>query len=251
MASSQTHGSRWAEMRPDPGIVILEYSNPPHGTITRASMAALAESLDRLEADAELACLIIASADATFLGDTDDADLGELRRSPNPQSELATWHKATSRLAGFPVPTIAAVDGIASGTGLELALCCDIRIAATGAEFRFPWSENGLLPYAGATQRLPRTIGKSAAFFALASAACLDASAALRLGLVNTVANGQTARDAALELGRRLARSDPKLVRHLKTALAASDVPLQEGLALEARLAAALLRTVEGDPGGT
>lgn len=251
MASSQTHGSRWTEIRPDPGIVVLEYSNPPDGAITKASMVALAESLDRLESDTELACLIIASADATFLTDTDDADLAELRRSPNPQSELAAWHKATSRLAGFPTPTIAAVDGVASGAGLEVALCCDIRIAARGAEFRFPWSENGLLPYAGATQRLPRTIGKSAAFLALASAASLDASAALRLGLVDAVADGQTARDAAVELGRRLARSDRTLVRHLKTALAASDVPLQEGLALEARLAAAMLRKVEEDPDGT
>jgi enoyl-CoA hydratase/carnithine racemase len=238
-----TAAASWKISKPAPGVMLAEYLNPPENRLTARMLSELASVLEAAESDRDLACLVLASGlDGYFIGDTSEDDLEALRAARSPQSELMPWFQACSRLAGFPAIVIAAIDGLASGTGIELALCCDMRIVGKSARFEFPWLRSGLLPFAGGTQRLARLVGRSRALSLLASDRAVDAESAVALGLADEAAQG-SARDRALDIATNLGRGNPEVARRLKTAMQGSEVPLQEGLALEARLASSILRS--------
>lgn len=169
------------------------------------------------------------------------ADLHE--RSADPT--LPTMLSAYDALAAVPIPTIAAIEGYCLGGGLELALCCDLRVAADSAQLGTPEVLRGLLPGGGGTQRLPRLIGPARAKELMLTGRFIDAVTAERWGLVNAVCQqGQalsSARELALELlaGAPLAQLEIKwLVEH------GAHLELGDALALE-RERAAILRTTD------
>lgn len=139
----------------------------------------------------------------------------------------------------LPVPCVAAISGFAVGSGLEMALLCDIRVAAESATLGLPETKLGMLPSAGGSQTLTRAIGAHQSVPLVALGETLTGPEAKRRGLVHEVA--LDANFAAMELASKLTSYRPAVARALKRALHASgDLSLEAGLALERRLGAAV-----------
>ena len=138
------------------------------------------------------------------------------------------------RIARLPVPTIAAIQADALGGGLELALCCDLRVADERAKLGLPEVRLGVMPGSGGTQRLPRIVGIAKAKELILMGEIISASDALEIGLVNRVAAAGRALDEAMTMAETIAERGPLAVREAKQALdLAGDMPLDEGMARE------------------
>ena len=141
-------------------------------------------------------------------------------------------------------PLIAAINGIAFGAGLELALACDIRVAADSAVLGVPEVKWGLIPGWGGTQRLPRLIGRAKAAELVLTGNSVDAAEALRIGLVNAVVSRAELLSTAEEWANKICANGPLAVRAAKEAMAeGTEKHLDDGLALEERLTIDLLNT--------
>ncbi|MCV7154863.1 enoyl-CoA hydratase/isomerase family protein [Mycolicibacterium pyrenivorans] len=138
------------------------------------------------------------------------------------------------RLAGHPALSIAAIDGLALGGGLELAMACTLRVAGADAKLGLPEVKLGLIPGAGGTQRLPRLVGRGAALDIMLTGRQIDAAEALRIGLVDRLAPAGSAVSSARELATELcAASAPAQQAVVRTVGASADLPLAEGLRYE------------------
>ena len=132
------------------------------------------------------------------------------------------------------MPTIAAIEGNALGGGLELALCCDLRVASERARLGLPEVRLAVIPGAGGTQRLPRVVGLARARELILTGRILDADEAERIGLVNQVVPAGEALAAARAIGEEIAERGPLAVREAKRLIdAAADLDLEAGLAAE------------------
>jgi len=178
------------------------------------------------------------------------ADVKEFGSAPsylaarNARRERDLW----ALLLSLPKPTIAATHGFAYGAGCEMALCCDLRIAADNAMFTLPEVALAYIPSAGGTQLLPRTIGPDPALRMILSGATIDAAEALRLGLVHHVVPTPTLLDAARHVAESLLSRSAYALSYAKEAITTGlDLTLEQGLRLEARLAA--LALTEADRG--
>jgi enoyl-CoA hydratase len=168
------------------------------------------------------------------------ADLSEFLTAPPPieartiRFERDVW----GRLLSLPQPLIAVLRGYILGSGVEIALCCDIRVASEDARFRLPETSVGILPAAGGTQTLPRVVGRGVALEMLLTSRWIDAAEARRIHLVNRVVPAANLTKVALEMAERIASHDPGAVRFAKQAMVRGlDMPLTEGLEMERRLA--------------
>ena len=139
----------------------------------------------------------------------------------------------------LPQPFIAALHGFVLGSGIEMALCCDVRVASEDAQFGLPEVGLGMIPAAGGTQTAPRAMGRSAALEFMLLGERMGASEALRLGLAQRVVPRAELMPAVEAMARRIAALEPPAVRAVKEAVRRGlDLRLDEGLALESRLAA-------------
>ncbi len=144
-----------------------------------------------------------------------------------------------------PQPIIAAINGFALGGGLELALACDIRIAAENATLGLTEVNLAIIPGGGGTQRLPRLVGRGKALEMILTGARIPAAEALTIGLVERVVPAGTALEAATELARTIASKAPIALRYAKEAVVKGlGMSLDDGLRLEGDLST-LLRTTE------
>lgn len=140
-------------------------------------------------------------------------------------------------MARLDRPIIAAIEGNATGPGLELALACDIRVAVETSHFGFPHIEAGLIPWDGGTQRLPRLVGKSKALEMILTGEMIDAQEAYRMGLVNRVVPPGELMKAVMDMAREVASKGPIALRYAKEAVNnGMDLTLNQGLRLEADL---------------
>ena len=193
-------------------------------------------AMDAVARDAEVRAVVITGAgDRAFVA---GADVTEFEgRSPVDQYRVAkapTLHKAIERL---PKPVIAAVNGYCLGGGMELALACDVRIAAETATFGQPEINLAIIPGGGATQRLPRIVGLGAALRLILGGEHIDAAEALRIRLVDEVVPAGELLDRAIAFATRLAAKSPVAMAAAKEATrAALSLPLSEGLKLETAL---------------
>ncbi len=152
--------------------------------------------------------------------------------------------------AALPMPTIAVLNGDATGHGLELAMAADLRIAVDTAEFGVGCLQGHVFPYDGATQRLPRLVGPGMARDMLLTGRVLSAHEALETGLVNRVVPKQDLAKVASELAESVASAAPIASRYAKEAVtAAGDLSLAQGLRLEADLSVILQSTEDRSEG--
>ena len=148
-------------------------------------------------------------------------------------------------LAELPRPVVCAINGDASGAGLELALACDVRVGSEGATFALPDILIGLLPLAGGTQRLPRLIGRAAALELILTGEPVQAQEALRLGLVSVVVPQTRLLAEAEAIASRIAERGPLAVRYAKEAVSRGlEMPLEQALRYETDLTI-ILQTTE------
>jgi len=176
------------------------------------------------------------------------ADLSEFLTAPSPivARQVRFKRDVWGLFLSIPQPLIAAVHGFVLGSGIEIALCCDIRIASEDARFGLPEVGLGIIPAAGGTQTLPRIVGRARALEMLLTNRWIDGEEAYRVGLVNRVVPRSKLLETAKEMARKIASHDPIAVRNAKQAVVRGmDLPLVEGLDLEKRLSSEL-RLVAG-----
>ena len=171
------------------------------------------------------------------------ADLSEFLSAPSPAvARQVRFERDVWRLfLNIPQPLIAALHGYVLGSGIEIALCCDIRIASEDSRFGMPEVDLGIIPAAGGTQTLPRTVGRGKALEMLLANRWISAEEAYRIGLVNRVVPIDELLKAAEEIAKKIASCNPTAVRYAKQAVVRGlDLSLADGLDLEKRLASRL-----------
>jgi enoyl-CoA hydratase/carnithine racemase len=190
------------------------------------------EALRELGANRDVGVLLITGAgDQAFVS---GADINDIRARTLDDGLAAINSSLFSAVERFPRPTIAAVNGYAMGGGCELALACDIRIAAETARFGQPELNLGIIPAAGATQRLPRIVGLGRAKHMILTGEIIDARRALEIGLVTEVAPAAELMARARAIADRILRLGPLAARLAKLSLNASArVDLDSGLLIE------------------
>ncbi len=175
------------------------------------------------------------------------ADLSEFLTTPSPIiARRVRWEREVWGLfLSIPKPLIAALHGYVLGSGIEMALCCDIRIAAEDTQFGVPEMGLGIIPAAGGTQTLPRVIGRSPALEILLSGRWVKAEEARRLKLVNQVVLRSDLWPAAERLANKIKVYNPTAISYAKQAITRGlDLSLEQGLELEANLGDCLLSSL-------
>jgi enoyl-CoA hydratase len=175
--------------------------------------------------------IVTGAGDQAFVS---GADINDIRRRTLDDGLAAINSSLFSAVERFPRPTIAAINGVALGGGCELALACDIRVASDTAKFGQPELKLGIIPAAGATQRLPRVIGLGRAKHMILTGEIIDAQRALDFGLVTMLAPASELMARARDVAHRILRLGPLAARLAKLALNASArVDLDSGLLIE------------------
>jgi len=147
-------------------------------------------------------------------------------------------------------PCICAIPNKVKGVGLEIVLACDIRVAAEGAVFSFSHLKEGLIPWDGMTQRLPRLVGMGRAFELLLTAKSIDASEARRIGLINRIVPKDSLMDETKKLAQEMASKAPISLRFIREAIYKGlDLPLEHALRMEGDLYLLLFTTEDRSEG--
>jgi enoyl-CoA hydratase len=198
----------------------------------------LYQVLGAIKDDAEVRVVLFQGAgDRAFCA---GADLSEFLTAPSPIiARQARWERDIWGLfLSINKPMIAALHGFVLGSGVEIALCCDIRLASEDVQFGLPEPGLGIIPAAGGSQTLPRIIGGAKALEILLSGRWVKAEEARRLKLVSRVLPKNELLPAAEKLAKKIARFNPLAVAYAKQAITRGlDLSLSLGLELEARLA--------------
>lgn len=210
----------------------------------------LFQALGAIKEDKEIGCLILrGEGEKAFCA---GADLSEFLTAPSPViARQARWERDVWGLfLSLEIPAVAAIHGYVLGSGLEMALCCDLRIASEDAVFGLPEAGLGIIPAAGATQTLPRVVNKAKAMEMLLAGARLRAEEAYQLKLVNRVVPRQKLLQTATELAEKICSRAPLAVRAAKQAvLRGLDMGLEAGMELESRLGWPLRFTRDAEEG--
>src|SRR5260221_7450317 len=216
--------------RRDDGVAVVRLNNPPANALSTALLAELAETARALTAEPPGAVVVTGSERIFAAG----ADIAEFAGADEARKIAGHFRAALDGIAAIPRAVIAAVTGYALGGGCELALACDLRIAADTAKFGQPEVVLGIIPGGGGTQRLPRLIGPSRAKDMILSGRQVPADEALRIRLVDRVAPAAQLLDEALSWAAELARGPVVAHGLAKRAVDSGlDAPLDAGLDLE------------------
>jgi len=215
------------------GVELLILRHPPVNALSTAVLDQLDARLVAISSDGKTRCVVVTGDGQYFCAGADVKEMAVLGKEKAPEVQ-ARGQALFQRLAELRCPTIAAVNGLAIGGGLELALACDLRVSADSAKFGAPEVGLGLLPAYGGTQRLPRLVGPAKAKELIFTAAMIPGPEALRIGLVNKVVpSGQELR-AARDWAHTIAQKAPRAVAGAKQAIRVGlDGTLTEGLQAE------------------
>jgi enoyl-CoA hydratase/carnithine racemase len=219
----------------DGGVVLLRINRPEaRNALSPEVMELLAGELERLDPDPEVRCVVIAGSDKVFAAGADIKAMSERSFAEALRHPAASFWR---RLAAIKTPMIAAVSGYALGGGCELALACDMIVAAEGASFGQPEITLGIIPGGGGTQRLARVLGKQRAMEYVLTGKRFDAEMAQALGLVNKVAKKGKWLEEAMAMAQTVAERPPIAARLAKQAvIAAEETALSAGIENERRL---------------
>jgi enoyl-CoA hydratase/carnithine racemase len=227
--------SELVESSRDGYVALLRLNRPEaRNALSPELMEELASELERLDPDPEVRCLVIAGSEKVFAAGADIKAMAERSFAEALRHPAASFWR---RLAAIKTPMIAAVSGYALGGGCELALACDMIVAAEGAQFGQPEINLGIIPGGGGTQRLARVLGKQRTMQLVLTGERFDAATALELGLVNKVVEGGGWLEEAMALAETVAERPPIAARLAKQAvLVAEETALSPGLENERRL---------------
>ncbi len=216
-------------------VALLRIDRPEaRNALSPEVMEEIASELERLDPDPEVRCVVVAGSDRVFAAGADIKAMAERSFAEALRHPAAAFWK---RLAAIKTPMVAAVSGYALGGGCELALACDMIVAAESATFGQPEIDLGIIPGGGGTQRLARVLGKQRAMELVLTGRRFGSAEARELGLVNAVAPDGEWLEAAMALARTVAEKPPIASRLAKQAvLVAEETALSPGLENERRL---------------
>ena len=204
----------------------------------------MSQALEAVQDDPDVRCVLLrGEGDRAFCT---GADLTEFGTAPSRViARQVRWERDVwGQFLSLDKPIVAALHGYVIGSGIEMAMLCDIRIASEDAVFGLPEAALGMLPAAGGTQTIPRTVGRSRALEALLGNERMDAAKSLEIGLVHRVVPRETLLDEALAQARQLASYPAHLLKAMKESLLRGlDMPLERALDMETSLAATAIAT--------
>ena len=214
------------------GFALVRFNRPDVlNAINVELMKELVDALETFDADQEVRAIILTGNEKAFAA---GADINEMANATAVEMLLRDQFARWDRIRKIKTPIIAAVAGFALGGGCELAMTCDMILAAESARFGQPEISIGVIPGAGGTQRLTRAVGKAAAMEMVLTGRMIAADEALRIGLVNRVVPSEALLDEARALARTIASKPPVAVRLAKEAvLKAFDTTIEGGLEFE------------------
>jgi enoyl-CoA hydratase len=239
--------------RPAAGVAHIALNAPDRrNALTQELAGALRAEVGRVAADPSARVLVLTGAGEAFCAGADLGSLGADANTPDAKRQvLADYYRAFLDLRDLPIPTIAAVNGPAIGAGLNLALCCDLRVVAEDAQLAAPFVRLGIHPGGGATWLLTKLAGVSAAREILLVGQPIDARRALQIGLANLIVPPAELGKAALEWATALAALSSPVLKNVKHALwmAETGASLDSVLAFETSAQAQSLLTEDAAEG--
>ncbi len=236
----------------DGAVAVVTIDHPPVNALSAPLLEELEAELERLDADDGVRAIVLKGAgERAFVAGADISEFPSLREAASEDGGSARGiQKLGAHMDAARTPFIAAIHGFCLGGGLELAMCCDIRVAAEGAQLGQPEIKLGLIPGGGGTQRLPRLVGLGRALLLNLTGDFIDARTAYEWGLVEKVVPREELLDAALEIARSVAARSPHSVAVLRElARTTRDLPLEEGLRREASAFQQCLESADGAEG--
>ncbi|NPV92342.1 MAG: crotonase [Firmicutes bacterium] len=232
-------------------IMLIKINRP---AVLNALNSAVFEDLysvfQQMKEDDDVRVVILTgTGDKSFAAGSDVSEMSACNLIDGRKFALGV-NRAQQAIANFPRPTIVAINGFAFGGGLEVAMCCDIRIASQAAKMANPEINVGLIPGGGGTQRLARMVGSGMAKEIIFTCQTINAETALRIGLVNRVVSPEKLLDEALEMAKTIASKSPVLMTLAKQAInIGQDLDLENALKVEVELFAQCFGTEDGKEG--
>jgi enoyl-CoA hydratase len=233
-------------------IALVTIDNPPMNALSTALLDELEAEVDALDGDDDVRAIVLRGAgERAFVAGADIKEFPALRESASGDGGSARGiQKLGHRMDASRTPFVAAIRGFCLGGGLELAMCCDVRVCADDAKLGQPEIKLGLIPGGGGTQRLPRLVGAGRAMLLNLTGEFVDAETAYAWGLVEKVVPADDLESAATEIAGQIAAQSPYAVAVLRElARTTRDLPLEEGLRREADAFARCLRSDDGAEG--
>ncbi len=220
-------------------VAVVTIDHPPVNALSAPLLEELEAEVDRLDADDSVRAVVLRGAgEKAFVAGADISEFPSLREAAAEAQESGSARgiqKLGARMDKARKPFIAAIHGFCLGGGLELAMCCDLRVAAEGSQLGQPEIKLGLIPGGGGTQRLPRLVGLGRAQYLNMTGDFVDAQTAYDWGLVEKVVPADELLAAALAIARTIAERSPVSIAVLRElARTTRDLPLEEGLRREA-----------------
>lgn len=232
------------------GVGFLTFNRPERrNAFDRAMVEEMLTAFDQLDQDDDVGAIVITGAGKSFCAGADVRTLHE-NMTEKKHEECSGLVELGNRLVlavwDSKKPVIAAVNGAAMGGAANLVLACDVRFAAEGARFGYPFHRLGLVPDWGGTYLLPRVVGDSKALELVFSGESIDADEAMRLGVVSRVIPRELLVEVAREFGSDLARKDPDRTAWIKQRMRGGDRPkLVECLEEEEKMQSRLMKSDE------
>lgn len=234
------------------GIAIVTIDNPPMNVLSSRVLKELEEVYTQISNDSSIVVVILTGTGRAFMA---GADIKELptwlgMKKEDLKALNRESHKVLNHIADLSKPTIAMLNGITFGGGLELALTCDVMIAEEQARIGLPEVKLGLFPEGGGTQRLPRLIGAAKAKELMFLGEPLTALEAFEIGIVNHVAEAGMGMEKALALAEKIANYSLQALSKIKKSVnKGMDKTIQQGLELELDLFAEVFATKDVEEG--
>ena len=232
-------------------VALVTIDNPPMNALSAALLDELEAEIDALDADGAVRAIVLrGGGERAFVAGADIKEFPALRESASEGGSARGIQRLGHRMDAADTPFVAAIRGFCLGGGLELAMCCDIRVCADDATLGQPEIKLGLIPGGGGTQRLPRLVGQGRAMFLNLTGDFVDADTAYRWGLVERVVPVAELEGTAVAIAGRIAAQSPHAVAVLRElARTTRDLPLGEGLRREADGFVRCLRSEDGAEG--
>ena len=234
----------------DERLAIVTVTRPPVNALNQEVIDALEAAIEELAKDEMIGALIVTGAgEKAFVAGADITEFPNLN-SANGEKLSRRGQTVFQKIADFPAPVIAAVNGFALGGGMELALACDIRVVAENAKVGLPEVTLGIFPGYAGTQRLPRIIAAGKAKELIFTGVMIDAAEAFRIGIADHLTPPGESVNRAREIAEKILRAGPIAVRLAKQAVNKGlDQTLEEGQRTEAALFAQLCDTEDQKEG--